>query len=56
MFDDRLLVYFIGSDILLGHLVVVPCDIRFGGILSQMVSNQFLLQKMGLPEASTQMD
>ena len=56
MFDDRLCIYFICSEILLGHLGVVPCDIRFGGILTQMVNNQILLQKMGLPEAPTKLD
>ena len=43
MFDDRLLVDFIGNDILLGGLVVVSRGIRFGGILNLWVNNQFLL-------------
>jgi hypothetical protein len=31
--DDGLHIYFTGSDILLGYVVVVSCDIRFEGIL-----------------------
>ena len=33
--DDGLHIYFTGSDILLGHVVVVSGDIRFKGILPQ---------------------
>ena len=41
--DDGLHIYFVGSNSLLGNVVVVSCGIRFGGILSLWVNNQLLL-------------
>jgi len=49
MFDDRLLVDFIGSDILLGGLVVVSRGIRFGGILSLWVNTNSSCQQIEAP-------
>jgi hypothetical protein len=39
MFDDGLHMHFIGSDILLGHVVVVSCDIRFDGDMPQSLDS-----------------
>jgi Icc-related predicted phosphoesterase len=43
--DDGLHMHFIGSDILLGHVVVVSGDIRFKGILTQSADRLFQHQK-----------
>ena len=41
--DDGLHIYFVGSNNLLGNVVVISRGIRFGGILNLWVNNQFLL-------------
>jgi hypothetical protein len=43
--DDGLHIYFNCSDILLGHVVVVSCDIRLKGILPQSVDSRCQLPK-----------
>ena len=53
MSNDRLHISFIGSNNLLGNVVVVSRGIRFGGILNLWVNNQFLLQQI---EAPTQLN
>ena len=43
--DDGLHIYFVGSNSLLGSVVVVSGDIRFEGILPQSADGRFQISK-----------
>ena len=43
--DDGLHIYFVGSNSLLGSVVVVSGDIRFEGILPQSTDGRFQISK-----------